>query len=89
MLTKRLIPSFLMHLEAAYQVYDKKGVDVTSFDSCGPVEMKHLAGPYDSHILFVFGMEDKPENHIAYSSPCIIKRSNSRPVVGYIMLNIK
>jgi hypothetical protein len=78
-----------MHLEDTYEVYDKFGIDVSEFDSCGPMEMKHLAGPYQAHILIVFGYEFKPdEDHIAYAAPCIIKRSNSRPVVGYSVINI-
>lgn len=89
-LTQKLLPSVLMHLEATYKVYDKLGIDVSAFNACGPIEMKHLAGPYQAHILLVFGYELKPEeSHIAYAAPCIIKRSNSRPAVGYSVLNMR
>jgi hypothetical protein len=79
-----------MHIETTYEVYDKKGIDVSSFDACGPIEMKHLAGPYQAHLLIVFGYEFKEdESHIAYAAPCIIKRSNSRPAVGYTVINMR
>ena len=89
-ITKRLIPSVLMHLEKTYEVYDRLGIDVSAFDACGPIEMKHLAGPYQAHVLAVFGYEfQEGADHIAYAAPCIIKRSNSRPAVGYTVINIR
>ena len=79
----------LYHLSNLYEVYDTGRIDVTNFNKCGPIEMKHLAGPYTAHVLIVFGYEFKEETHIAYAAPCIVKRSNSRPVVGYVVLNMK
>lgn len=79
-----------MHLESSYQVYGTKYIDVTSFTECGPIGMKHLAGPYKAHLLLVFGYEyESDKSYVAYSAPCIIKRSDYRPVVGYVKINMR
>jgi hypothetical protein len=84
-----LIPSVLLHAEKTYEVFDYLAVDVTNFETCGPMEIKHLAGPYQAHMLIIFGYETKDDTSIAYSSPCIVKRSDNRPAVGYMVLNLK
>ena len=78
-----------MHAEKSYEVFDHLTIDVTPFDNCGPVEMRHLAGPYKAHFVIVFGFESVDDSRVAYSSPCIVKRSDSRPAVGYVIFNLK
>lgn len=90
-----------MHLESAYEVYDKTGVDISSLwlkesekkkVPCGPVEMNHLGGPYRVHYLVVFGYEfagSAPATRLFSGAPCVAKNSNKRPVVGHILINFE
>jgi hypothetical protein len=57
--------------------------------SCGPVEVNHLGGPYKAHFLVVFGFNFTDENYLAYSAPCVAKSGNSRPLVGYVIVNFE
>lgn len=84
-----IIPAVVKHLEDTFAAYDIQTMTMND-TPCNNLDVsKYKNVVIDGNMVLIFNYEDKVAGYTAYAGVCKISSTNMRPLVSYIMINLR